>query len=283
MIDDQKNNKILNIDRELEFINGIEYLKKKYGDDEFGKYYWKPQFYKYGFPIIKNPKNEIEKDFFQISNYLKNPREHLEKDKKNYEDKIDEIIIKTKFNLDLDFVDKELLKKNRASIYRYYVVGALNNISLSVSPKIKKKMKINFELFGAFYNTNVDYCGLFDDIENNSCNFNTFKLKPNMIILINPPYTDIWIRMSCKIVENIMRKNLNTIIYLVIPIWNNSDRKKLGLKIYDNEDLVEIDNLKSSKYLVYHKITNLNFYNGIIKKQVNLKDKIHLFKFDSKL
>lgn len=280
MTDNKYNKKVLNIDRELEFIHGVEYLKKKYGNDEFGKYYWKPQFYEYGFPIIKNPKNEIEKDFLKISQYLKNPKKHSEEEKKDYENKIDEIILETKFNLDFN-IDKELLKNYRASIYRYYVIGALNNISLSVSPEIKKKMKINFELFGAFYNTNVDYCGLFGDIENNSCNFNTFKLKPNMIILINPPYTDIWIRISCKIVKNIMEKNLNTIIYLVIPIWNNSDRKKLKLKIYDDEDLVEIDNLKLSKYLVYHKIVNLNFYNGIIKKQVNLKDKIHLFKFDS--
>lgn len=277
------NDKILNIDRELEFVNGVQYIKKKYGDDEFGKNYWKPQFYEYGFPIIKNPKNDIEKDFLKISEYLKNPRKHTDDEKKEYENKIDEIIQKTKFNLDSNIND-DLLKKYRASIYRYYVVGALNNISLSVSPDIKKKMKINFELFGAFYNTNVDYCGLFGDIENNSCNFNTFRLKPNMIILINPPYTDVWIKISCKIIENIMKKNMNTIIYLVIPIWNNSDRKKLKLKIYDDiEDLIEIDELKLSKYLVYHKIVNLNFYNGIIKKKVNLKDKIHLFKFNSNL
>lgn len=279
---DKKNNKILNIDRELEFINGVEYLKKKYGDNEFGKYYWKPQFYQYGFPIIKNPINEIEHDFLKISEKLKNPIKHSEQEKKEYENKINEIIKKTKFNLNTN-IEKNLLKRYRASIYRYYVVGALNNISLSVSPEIKKKMKINFELFGAFYNTNVDYCGLFGDIENNSCDFNTFKLKPNMKILINPPYTDVWIRISCKIIENIMKKNLNTIVYLVIPIWNNSDRKKLGLKIYDDEDLVEIDNLKLSKFIAYHKIINLNFYNGIIKKQINLKDKIHLFKFDSNL
>jgi hypothetical protein len=44
------------------------------------------------------------------------------------------------------------------------VVGALNNISLSVSPKVKKEWNINFELFGAFYNTNSNYCGLYSDI-----------------------------------------------------------------------------------------------------------------------
>ena len=129
-------------------------------------------------------------------------------------------------------------------------------------------MRITFELFGSFYNTNVNYCGLFDDIENNSCDFKTFKLKENMRILINPPFTKIWIEKSCKIIENIMKKNLNTIIYLIIPVWNNTDKKKLGLKINkDVGDIPEIDNLKLSKYLVYHKIDNLDFYNGIIKKK----------------
>lgn len=275
--------KVMNIDREIEFIKGVEYLKKKYGDNVFSNYYWKPQFYEYGFPVIKKPKNNLEEDFKKISEKLFNPKKHSQEEINDYEKKIDEIIIKTKFKLN-NKVDKELLKKQRASIYRYYVVGALTNISLSVSPEIKKKMKINFELFGSFYNTNVDYCGLYGDIEKNSCDFNTFKLEHDMIILINPPYTHVWIKISCKIIENIMKKNCNTIIYLVIPIWNNSDRKKLGLKIYDDvEDLIEIDNLKQSKFLVYHKIVNLCFYNGIIKKKVNLKDKIHLFKFNSNL
>lgn len=272
--------KIINIDKEIEFINGINFLIKKYGEEEFSKYYWKPQFYENGFPIIQKPKNEIEKDFVMISEKIKKPSEHSYIEKKEYEKKIDEIIKKTNFVLDV----KNNEKIQRTAIYRYYVIGALNNISLSVSPKIKKKFKINFELFGAFYNTNVDYCGLFGDIEKNSCNFNTFKLVPNMIILINPPYTEVWIRMCCKIIENIMNKNLNTIIYLIIPIWNNSDRKKLGLKIYNGlEDFNEIDNLLLSKYLVYHKMTNLHFYNGILKKNVYLKDKVHLFKFNSNL
>ena len=144
-------------------------------------------------------------------------------------------------------------------------------------------MKINFELFGSFYNTIVDYCGLFADIENNSCDFNTFKLKPDMRILINPPFSEVWINKSCKIIENIMKKNLNTVIYLIVPVWNNSDRKKLGLKYDYLEDMIEIDNLKLSKYLVYHKIENLDYYNGIAKKKVNLRDNVHLFKFNSNI
>jgi len=276
------NEKILNIDKEIEFVNGIKYLKNKYGE-LFDNLYWKPQFYKNGFPIIKRPKNEIEKDFILISEKIKKPSEHTNEEKEKYEKKIDEIIKITKFVFDTD-IDKKTLKIQRSAIYRYYVIGALNNISLSLSPEIKKKMKITFELFGSFYNTNVNYCGLFDDIENNSCDFKTFKLKENMRILINPPFTKIWIEKSCKIIENIMKKNLNTIIYLIIPVWNNSDREKLGLEIYkDYGDITEIDNLKFSKYLVYHKIENLDFYDGVNKKKVNLPDNVHLFKFNSNL
>ena len=168
-----------------------------------------------------------------------------------------------------------MLKK--ASIYRYYVIGALDNISLSVSPKIKKQWKINFELFGSFYNTNYKYCGLFSDIEESSCDFYTFKLSKNMVILINPPYTEQWIKISCITVENIMKQNLHTKIYLVIPIWNISDRKLLGLTLFD--DLKEIDELKLSKYLVKHDMVNIDFYNGVIGKNVKLKDKVHVFVF----
>ena len=277
-----KYEKQLNIDKEIEFINGIKYLRNKYGEI-FYNFYWKPQFYKNGLPIIKRPKNEIEKDFMLISEKLKNPSLHTDEEKEKYEKKIDEIIKITNFVFDKE-IDKKTLKIQRAAIHRYYVISGLNFISLSLSPEIKKKMKINFELFGSFYNTSVNYCGLFSDIENNSCDFNTFKLKPDMRILINPPFTITWIKKSCKIIENIMKKNLNTIIYLIIPVWNNSDRKKLGLKIYkDLGDILEIDNLKLSKYLVYHKIENLDFYDGVNRKKVNLPDNVHLFKFNSNL
>lgn len=76
-----------------------------------------------------------------------------------------------------------------------------------------------------------------------------------------------------------MNKKKNTKIYLVIPVWNNSDRKKLGLKTY--QDLPQINNLKDSPYLKSHNIKKLEFYNGIIKKVVFLKDKVHIFIFQN--
>lgn len=209
---------------------------------------------------------------------MENPREHSKKEKDEYNKEIDNIIQKLKFKFNKNITEEEL-EIQRASIYRYYVVGALNNISLSVSPKKKKEWKINFELFGAFYNTNSNYCGLYSDIEKSCCDFYTFKLKKNMNILINPPYTEKWIQISCKIINNIMIKKKQTKIYLVVPIWNNSDREKLGLKLY--RDLPEIDELKNSPYLKTHKIENLQFYNGIQKKDIFLKDKVHIFIFEN--
>jgi len=51
--------KKLNINKELEFINGIDYLKKKYGEKYIMNWYWKPQFYKNGLPIINKMGGEI--------------------------------------------------------------------------------------------------------------------------------------------------------------------------------------------------------------------------------
>lgn len=267
------------VDKEIEFNNGIDYLINKYPEKNIIEWYWKPQYYKNGFPIIKKSKqvkniSEFDKDIIRIHNYLENPRTHTKNEIEAYNKKVKEIIEKIGFKFNSN-ISKDIMQKQKYALARYYKVGALNNISLSVAPEIKKKWQINFELFGSFYNTNTNYCGLYGDLENNSCDFYTFRLKKNMRILINPPYTERWIKISCKTIENIMKKNMNTTIYLVIPVWNISDRKKLNLPIY--EDLPEIDELKKSKYLISHELINLQFYNGIIKKNVNLKDKVHLF------
>ena len=269
--------KHFNINKELEFINSIQFLKQKYGNEKVMKWYWKPQFYKNGLPIIKNNTlNDFNKDVNAIHKKLENPEIHTKENIKEYNQKIDYIIKKLNFKLDKN-IDNKKLQLQRASIYRYYIIDALNNISLSVSPIIKKEWKINFELFGAFYNTNVNYCGLFSDIEDSCCDFYTFNLKENMTILINPPYTEEWIKISCKIINNIMKKDKNTKIYLVIPVWNCSDRKILGLK--ECKDLPEIDKLKNNSYLQSHNIKNLEFYDGITKRNVYLKDKVHIFIF----
>ena len=111
----ENNEKKINIDKEIEFINGIKYLINKYGE-LFYNIYWKPQFYKNGFPIIKRPKNKIEKDFLSISKKIKKPSEHTNEEKEEYEKKIDEIIKEINFVFDIG-IDKKTLKIQRAAIY----------------------------------------------------------------------------------------------------------------------------------------------------------------------
>jgi hypothetical protein len=267
----------MSIHKEITFINGIKYLKNKYTDKIFFKWYWTPRKYLNGLPIIDDPISDLDKDAIKLHNQLTNPPTYSESEIAEYNNSIDQIIEKTKFVFDNITNDEKQLQ--RYALYRYYEIGSLNNISLSVDPKLKSKWGINFELFGAFYNTNSDYCGLFSDIEKSSCDFYTFKLKPNQIILINPPYTVVWIQISCKIIETIMKLNKHTRIYLVIPVWNIADRKKLNLKLFD--DLPEIDLLKESPYMIKHELINIRFYNGIIKKEVNLRDDVHLFVFQN--
>lgn len=158
-------------------------------------------------------------------------------------------------------------------IHRYDVLGYLNNISLSVSPKIKEKWKITHELFGAFYNVNLDhtYCSLFPDLEPNSVgNVFFFKPKKDMIILANPPYTSGFIRWTCK---KIIEWKGKSKFIVILPVWDKKSRDKLKLPsqpdLSEIQDLIEVSDES-------HIVHNFPFYDGINNKHVSLKDPIHL-------
>jgi len=154
-------------------------------------------------------------------------------------------------------------------IYRYDVMGFLNNVSLSVDLSVKNKWKITHELFGSFYNTDYPYCSLFPDLEDSLGNVFFFKPSKNMTILVNPPYTCKFIKWTCK--KIIEWKGLAKFI-VVIPVWNKTHRKKLNYSL--QEDLPELDEL--IKYSEKHDIVNLPFYDGINNKSVTLKDMVHV-------
>jgi hypothetical protein len=269
----------MQIHKEIEFYHGINHLISKYGEDTFLNYYWKPHSIKNGLPIIKSPSTPFEKDLVEIHHHLRYPRKQDEDTIKTFKLKINKLIKKLKF----DFIPHMDTDIQKYALFRYHMVGALNNISLSVCPTIKKAWGITFELFGAFYNTHYPYCSLFSDLEPNATSdFFSFKLKKNMKLLVNPPYTEEWINITCEYVTHLLSLNMNTTIYLILPIWNTSDRLHLNLPILYN-DLPILDELKLSPYLVSYSMDNLTFYNGINHKNVKLKDKVHIYQLSNKI
>lgn len=165
-------------------------------------------------------------------------------------------------------------------IHRYDTLGYLNNISLSVAPKLKEKWGINHELFGAFYNVNLahTYCSLFPDLEPNSVG-NVFFFKPakGMKILANPPYTSGFIRWTCK---KIIEWKTRADFVVVLPVWDKKTRDELKLPkqpdLHEIQDLIAI----SDEHRVYE---NLPFYDGINNRIVYLKDPVHvIFVFSGK-
>lgn len=194
---------------------------------------------------------------------MKKTKEMLEE----YEE-YSEVVIKKHHKLYSRFKDYPHIKE---LIVRYEVFGFLNNISLSVHPSIKKSWGINFELFGAFYNTNTPYCTLFPDLEKPMGIENALFFKPSkgQIILANPPYTTQHIRWTIrKILDEWIRV---ASFWVVIPVWDKKTRKELRLKEYP--DFPEINELvtKAKKAEV---IKNFLFWDGINNRDVHLKDPV---------
>jgi hypothetical protein len=272
----------LNLERELNLHLGLKFLNEKYGPERIMKWYWSPNYIRNGLPESGDGDDpEFEHDIKVIHKSLDpsfSKTKLISKEILNYF--VEQVEITTNNIIKKYPALKNISELERYALFRYHVVGALNNISLSVSPETKREWGIDFELFGAFYNTNYDYCGLYSELEKRCVtDVLHFKLEPNMTILINPPYTEEWIVKSCELVNQYLSKEMNTTIWLVVPVWNVSDRKKLRLKIYD--DMPILDAMKFSPYLVSHEITNLKFYNGLEKKEIDLKDKVHVYHFSN--
>lgn len=272
----------LELEREYNLHTGLIHLNKKYGFKRIMDWYWEPNYITNGLPETTDGKDpDFSQDLKLIHTLLQpkyskitlQPKEMLNYFVEQVEIVTDKILQKyPKLN--------PITEVERYALFRYWTVGALNNISLSVSPDIKRKWGINFELFGSFYNTHYSYCGLFPELEKRCVSdvFH-FELEPNMTILVNPPYTEEWIQKSCELVTNYLEQNMNTTIWLVVPVWNRSDRKILGLKNHD--DMPILDAMKFSLYLRSHEITNLPFYNGLEKKEIHLKDNVHVYKLSN--
>ena len=162
----------------------------------------------------------------------------------------------------------------RELLIRYDTYDLLSNISLSVPPELKRQMGIDFELFGAFYNTNYPYCTLFPDLERDGVsNAFYFKPTPNQIVLANPPYTYQHIKWT---INKILHEWKNiAFFWVVIPVWDTASRVKHNLPL-TYSDFPEITTLLNDDNCAFATIQNLNFYNGIDNKMINLHDQVHI-------
>lgn len=193
---------------------------------------------------------QLEKVKADISEYESEVKKSIEKHEKLYK----------RFK---DYPNIEML------IYRYDTMGFLNNISLSVHPSLKKKWGITHEMFGAFYNSDYPYCSLFPDLEDSLGNVMNFKPKKDMVILVNPPYTQPFIKWT---IEKLLEWKDKSKFIVILPVWDKKTRSELKLKGYP--DLPEIrqliDNSDSST------VENIPFYDGLNNKKVFLKDPVHI-------
>jgi len=243
---------VFSLQKEANFMKAVENYKKKHGRDIFSE------------PLKPKSKTAIVPKVMELEDVKNASTEE-------YKRKVQESVNKHK-ELYEQFKD---VPNVEALIYRYDVWGFLGNISLSVHPDVKKKWKINYELFGSFYNTNVPYNSLFHDLEPGSQgNVMYYKPEQGQIVLVNPPYTEAWIRWTCR---QILDKWLDkATFYVVIPAWDCKTRDERKLKpfncIYDIVEL--IDNAKE-----YHIYSKFPFWDGMKQKDVVLKDVlIHVIK-----
>lgn len=181
----------------------------------------------------------------------------------------------------IDTINKLLDKFNNDYVFiRYYILGWISNISLSVDPDVKIKWKIKHELFGNPYNTHGKYSSLFPD-ENSRAVSSAYQYKPekNDVILANPPYTFEHISKTIKMIID-WTKKYKFKIYLIIPVWDFNGRKELNLKL--TSDFPLITKLKNNKYTKRYKIyTKFKFYDGFTKQKVYLKTPIYVFLIDT--
>lgn len=239
---------VFSLQKEANFMKAIQEYKKTHGRD-FLYAMVKPKSKKAIFPKSVELPDIKDAD---IEEYQKNVEKALRKHPELYRD------FKGKF------------EGVEALIYRYDFWEILNNISLSVSPKIKKKWGITHELFGAFYNVNLEtsYCSLFPDLEPGSEGSALFfKPEKGDVVLANPPYTDMWISWTCRQILDKWRGKAT--FYVVIPTWDCKTVDELGLQdmrtcYYDIVELIE----NAEEHEV---VRDFPFYDGVERKDFSFK------------
>jgi hypothetical protein len=180
--------------------------------------------YNFGFTLLK----------FKLNNKL------LNKCLSNYK------LIHSSANLN----DKKFLRSIMCLILRYNTLESYNQ-QLAVNPEfyefLKRKYKINFELFASSLNCNYDnYCSLFYDLEkefNSLGNFNLLTIKQGFYTA-NPPFDEeIMKNMAMQLINMINNTSNSLSIFITIPAWNNND--------YDDYEVLTL--LKKSNLIKFIK------------------------------
>jgi hypothetical protein len=174
-------------------------------------------------------------------------------------------------------VVKEAGSKDPVRI-RYSAINAINNISLSVHPRLKRAWGINIELFGNPWNTAGRYCTLFPDIEKPfgaDCNAYTFQPASGDIILANPPYTVEHIEAVSRRILYWVARIPKLVIIVILPVWDTASRAKAKLPANNYGDLPAITRLLNSRYCQQAEIVKIPFWDAFHNRPVDLRDPVH--------
>lgn len=240
---------VFSLQKEANLMKAIDMYNKKHGRD-FLFANVKPKSKNSIFPKSVELPDVVDAD---VEEYQQNVQTALKKHEKIYN------------------AFKDRIPNVEALIYRYDYWGYLKgNITLSVHPDIKKRWGITQELFGAFFNVDLDkpYCSLFPDLEPGS-EGSAFFFKPEKgdVILANPPYTDFWVGWTCRQILDKWRGKCT--FYVVIPAWDCSTRDRLKMEdmrtcYYDVVELIE----NAEEHKLYR---DFPFYNGIERRDYSFK------------
>jgi hypothetical protein len=263
----------VSLKREIVLVLTLKKLYEKYGQ-YFLDYYFRPSIMNYGVPTFIYPSKkfenlELEKEMKKLEKDLLNPDNPSAQEKEDYE----------------EILKKALKRKNlrkpetlheRYALLRYEILQVVfGGLGWSVLPEEKKKWKIDQEMFGAYFNTNLPFCSLFPELEGTGEQFATIVPKPGIHYLINPPFEKYYIKWTCeRILEWLSEAGLTDLHFtIIIPVWDEESRKQLKLK--PQPPAPELSKLLQSKYIKTHTMTKMKVWDSVDDKVQNQQSYIH--------
>jgi hypothetical protein len=263
----------VSLKREIVLVLTLKRLYETYGQ-YFLDYYFRPSIMNYGVPTFIYPSKKFEnlmldEKMKKLSQRLVNPDTPSAQEKQEYEE-ILENALKRKF------LRKPENLHEQYALVRYEILQVVfGGLGWSVLPEEKKKWKIDQEMFGAYFNTNLPFCSLFPELEGTGEQFGTVVPKPNIHYLINPPFEKYYIRWTCeRILEWLSEAGLSNLHFtIIIPVWDEESRKKLKLK--PQAPMPQLSKLLQSKFVKQHTMTKMKVWDSVSDKVQHQQSYIH--------